>query len=65
MENFNVVEIPSFEDEKAQALVDSLKEVFEKSQNNFAKICEGVYKMRACSNQRNNFFWLKERVLWL
>ena len=56
MENFNVVEIPSFEDEKAQALVDSLKEVFEKSQNNFAKICEGVYKMRACSNQRNNFF---------
>ena len=45
MENFNIVDIPAFEDEKAQALVDVLKAAFEKSQNNFAKICEGVYKI--------------------
>ena len=54
MENFNIVDIPAFEDEKAQALVDVLKAAFEKSQSNFAKICEGVYKI--WSYFKNQYF---------
>ena len=54
MENFNIVDIPVFEDEKAQALVDSLKDVFEKSQYNFAKVCEGVSKI--WSYFKNQYF---------
>lgn len=45
MENFKNIDLPEFVNENLQALVNGLKEVFSKKQDNFADMCYFVYKI--------------------
>lgn len=45
MENFKIVDIPEFDDEKVTGLIRNLERAFNAVQNSFASICEGVYKI--------------------
>lgn len=68
MEDFNLNEELAFEDERLQVLIDSLRECFSDSQQNFCELCKTIYEIWSyCKNNywkaKNNEYYNSYKLL--